>query len=329
MTNKFEMNTLYKKIQALGFTKKNIKAMLPDWWNDNIANTQAGFLEAASLLAKSFSLDFSSLVSGNEAKFDIPNPNFKTRRNIDLSELESAVALSSVAAKAVLKGFDTKLNIEGLTPEKIRNTLLSRGNRWIDFRTLLEYCWEIGIPVLHLDLFTKKKMQGLAISLNERPVIILTSKKKYGYLVFDLAHELGHILAGHTKNDLVIDEHIFEKYDDPREKEANDLALKILIGDNIRYTTTYVIPDTIAEACIAAGKRDNIDPAHLALNIGHSMNNWSTIQSSLNIIRERLNISTNDPSVCKEAMLERLDFDEMGDFEHPMRVITGSLNKGA
>ena len=137
MTNKFEMNTLYKKIQALGFTKKNIKAMLPDWWNDNIANTQAGFLEAASLLAKSFSLDFSSLVSSNEANFDIPNPNFKTRRNTALSELESAVALSSVAAKAVLKGFDTKLNIEGLTPEKIRNTLLSRGNRWIDFRTLL------------------------------------------------------------------------------------------------------------------------------------------------------------------------------------------------
>ena len=172
-------------------------------------------------------------------------------------------------------------------------------------------------------------MQGLAISLNERPVIILTSQKKYGYLVFDLAHELGHILAGHTKNDLVIDEHIFEKYDDPREKEANDLALKILIGDNIRYTTMHVTPDAIAEACIAAGKRDNIDPAHLALNIGHSMNNWSTIQSSLNIISKRLNISTSDPGICKEVMLERLDFDEMGDFEHPMRVITGSLNKAA
>lgn len=329
MTNKFEMNTLYRKIQALGFSKSNIKAMLPDWWNDKIASSQTGFLEAASLLAKSFSLDFSSLISNSEAKFDIPNPNFKVRRNIEISELDSAVALSSVAAKAVLKGFDTELKIKGLTPEKIRSTLLARGNRWIDFRTLLEYCWEIGVPVLHLDLFTKKKMQGLAISLNKRPVIILTSKKKYGYLLFDLAHELGHILAGHTKNDLVIDEHIFEKYDDPREKEANDLALKILIGDNIRYTTTYVAPDTIAEACIAAGKRDNIDPAHLALNIGHSMNNWSTIQSSLNIIRKRLNISTSDPDVCKEAMLERLDFGEMGDFEHPMRVITGSLNKAA
>lgn len=329
MTNKFEMNTLYKKIQALGFTKKNIKAMLPDWWNDNIANTQAGFLEAASLLAKSFSLDFSSLVSGNEAKFDIPNPNFKTRRNIDISKLESAVALSSVAAKAVLKGFDTKLNIEGLTPEKIRNTLLSRGNRWIDFRTLLEYCWEIGIPVLHLDLFTKKKMQGLAILLNERPIIILTSKKKYGYLVFDLAHELGHILAGHTQNDLIIDERIFEKDNNPREQEANDLALKILIGNNIPHKPMHTTPNKIADACIAAGKRDNIDPAHLVLNIGHSMNNWSIIQSSLNIIKERLNISPNDPSVCKEAMLERLDFSEMGDFEHPMRVITGSLNKAA
>ena len=58
MTNKFEMSTLYKKIQALGFTKSNIKTMLPEWWNDKIASSQTGFLEAASLLAKSFSLDF-------------------------------------------------------------------------------------------------------------------------------------------------------------------------------------------------------------------------------------------------------------------------------
>ena len=86
-------------------------------------------------------------------------------------------------------------------------------------------------------------------------------------------------------------------------KRQNDLALKILIGDNIRYTTMHVTPDAIAEACIAAGKRDNIDPAHLALNIGHSMNNWSTIQSSLNIIRKRLNISTSDQVFVKKLCL--------------------------
>lgn len=329
MTNKFEMNTLYQKIQKLGFSKSTIRAMLPEWWNDNIAKTQAGFLEAASLLSKSFSLELTSLISGEEAKFDIPTPNFKVRRNIEKSELNAAVALSSVAAKAVLKGFNTELKIDGLTPQMIRETLLSRGNRWIDFRTLLEYCWEIGIPVLHLDLATKKKMQGLAISLNNRPVIILTSKYKYGHLVFDLAHELGHILAGHTKDNLVVDEKIAEKDDDPREQEANDLALKILIGNNVRYETVYTSPNKIAQACISAGKSQNIDPAHIALNIGYSMNNWQTIHASLKKIKERLNISANDPSVCKEAMLERLNFDELGDFEHPMRVMTGSLNKAA
>lgn len=326
MTNtKFEMRTLYNKISELGFRKKYIRAMLPSWWDDTIAENQAGFLEAALLLSKAFSLDFESLISQEKAKFNIPIPNFKVKKHIESSRLNAAVALSSVAAKAVLKGFDTPLKMEGLTAKNIRETLLSRGNQWIDFRTLIEYCWEIGIPVLHLELNCAVKMQGLAISLNDRPVIILTGKYQYGYLVFDLAHELGHILAQHTKDDIVIDNEIFTKTENQKEMEANKLALEILTGNNYSFYTETKTPAAIADECISIGKEKNIDPAHLALSNAYSTQDWITASQTLKQIKRKLNIKADDPNICKEEMLERLNFEEMGDLEHPVRVMTLSL----
>ncbi|MDY5847516.1 ImmA/IrrE family metallo-endopeptidase [Actinobacillus porcinus] len=329
MANQFEMKTLYNKIIALGFKKKDIQAILPEWWNDNIAKTQSGFLEAAVLLSKSLSINLKSLISEEKACFDLPLSNFKAKGNINTAELDIAVALSTVAAKATLRGFSAEKRYDGLTAKKVRETLLSRGNKWIDFRTLVEFCWEIGIPVLHLNLKNYKKMQGLAIEINNRPVIILTSQHKYGYLVFDLAHELGHILAEHTKDSIVVDERISPKGIEKNEKEANDIALEILTGSTYHFTTRSRNASSIAEACISTGKERNIDPAHLVLNIGHSMDNWVLANSALKIIKEKLNISSNDPAICKEVMLERLDFETMGDFKHPMRVITSSLNKAA
>lgn len=329
MENKFDMKNLYKKIIGLGFKKKEIKTILPEWWNDNIAKTQTGFLEAAALLSKSLSINFNSLISDEDAYFDLPLTNFKSRSNIQSSDLNAAVALSTVAAKATLRGFSADKKYLELTAKDVRQTLLSRGNRWIDFRTLVEYCWEIGIPVLHLSLKNHKKMQGLAIEINERPVIILTSNLKYGYLVFDLAHELGHILAGHTKDSLIIDEQISPSDIDQKEKEANDIALEILTGSASSFSTKIRDYNQIANTCILTGKERNIDPAHLALNIGHSMGNWALANTVLKMIKQKLNIGANDPDICKEAMLERLDFDAMGDFEHPMRMITSSLNKAA
>lgn len=329
MTNKFDMKNLYTKIIGLGFKKREIETILPKWWDDNIATTQTGFLEAAALLSKSLSINFNSLISDEDAYFDLPLTNFKVKSNIQSSDLNVAVALSTVAAKATLRGFSSDKKYLELTAKDIRQTLLSRGNRWIDFRTLVEYCWEIGIPVLHLSLKNHKKMQGLAIEINGRPVVILTSNFKYGYLVFDLAHELGHILAGHTKDGLIIDEQISPSDIDHKEKEANDIALEILTGSTSSFSTKIRDYNQIANACILTGKERNIDPAHLALNIGHSMGNWVLANTVLKMIKQKLNIGANDPDICKEAMLERLAFDAMGDFEHPMRMITASLNKAA
>ena len=54
-------------------------------------------------------------------------------------------------------------------------------------------------------------MQGLALQRADRPTIILTSNRGNGWLVFDLAHELGHIILEHVNNDTwVVDKEIKE-----------------------------------------------------------------------------------------------------------------------
>ena len=42
------MQTLYAKLQSLGFQQKKIKQLLPEWWNDDIAKTPAGTLTTGS-----------------------------------------------------------------------------------------------------------------------------------------------------------------------------------------------------------------------------------------------------------------------------------------
>lgn len=324
----YSANILYTKITSLGFKRKYITSMLPEWWNDSIAQTQAGFTQMAVLLAKAFSLDFKSLISESDIKFNLPSPNFKARTNIDYSDLTNAVALSTVAAKAALAGLDNVYQKSELTSYSIRETLLSRGNGWINFHTLVKYCWEIGIPVLHLSMEGIKKMQGLAISIDRKPVIVLTSKYKHGYLVFDLAHELGHILLGHTDEEIVIDEKIsFSSSIKEREYEANKFALEILTGNTINLGKTYHNPSHIADYCIKYGKENKIDPLHIALNIAHNRNSWSQVNVVIRIIKDRLKLKATDPDICRAEMLERLDFDAMRELEQPMRVLTQSQNR--
>ena len=55
------MQTLYTKLQHLGFQQKNIKQLLPVWWHDDIAQTPAGLQEASLILSKYLSIQYSKI----------------------------------------------------------------------------------------------------------------------------------------------------------------------------------------------------------------------------------------------------------------------------
>lgn len=333
MPEKNSMKPLYDKLRGLGFTKPFIQSMLPEWWDDRIAETRAGYIESALTLSKLFNIDLKSLLDNDntQLQYKIPLPNFKATKNKEYQELLNAVSLSTTAARACLRSFQSELKIDNITATSIRKILIEdRGNKWIDFRTLLEYIWEIGIPVLFLKLPDRiKKMQGLAIAINNRPVIILTSRKDYGYLAFDLAHELGHILCGHiSKENIIIDEKIDQNSTLDKEAEANQFALELLTGkkDTCYHTnhTDYKHISLLVHSCISYGKQNNIDPSHILLNIAYHTHKWAVANSWLKELKKKLSIKESDYDICRKVMFERLDdFSEMKELENPMKVLTG------
>ncbi|NNG83214.1 ImmA/IrrE family metallo-endopeptidase [Acinetobacter sp. ANC 5378] len=320
------MQTLYTKLHHLGFKKSTIKKLLPEWWHDDIAKTPAGLQEASLILSKYLSIRYSSLIGDVDPSFNLPNHKFKHAKNVQEHDLNKAVALSSLSGRLTLEAYDSSLaQLENLSAQSIRETLLNRNCPWIDFNILLDYCWEIGVPVIFLENLPSPKMQGLALKLYDRPVIILTSKHKYGYLVFHLAHELGHIILGHVTNDnWVIDEKISEHNDEDIEQAANQFALELLTGnsDAAYRSERNLYPSTLAVSALSVGRDHKVDPLHIVLNYGHTNQCMPIANSACQALVRKLSISESDQEIAKSTFMQYVDVDRLDD-EKALRHLIG------
>ncbi|MBE9402047.1 ImmA/IrrE family metallo-endopeptidase [Acinetobacter albensis] len=320
------MQTLYTKLQRLGFQKATIKKLLPEWWHDDIAKTPAGLQEASLILSKYLSVRYSSLIGDIDPCFNLPNHKFKHAKNVKENDLSKAVALTSLAGRLTLEAYDSPLaQLESLSAQSIRETLLSRNYPWIDFNILLNYCWEIGIPVIFVENLPSPKMHGLALQLDGRPVIILTNKHKHGFLIFHLAHELGHIILGHvTDEQWVIDEIITEHNDEDIEKAANQFALEVLTGNSDSAFTSQrnLYPDILARSALSVGRENKIDPLHIVLNYGHTNQCMPTANSACKALVRSLNISESDQEIAKSTFMQFVDVDSLDD-EQALRHLIG------
>lgn len=305
-----------------------VKTYLPDWWEDSIATTEVGFQESLWLIANTFHIDFKTLnlsVSGSSnPQYRLPNHQFKHSVNLDQDKLKPAVAVAMLAAKITLNTFEKPLaDLSSLSAENIREKLLSDGNQWIDFKVLVQYCWNIGIPVIFIKKIPSPKMDGLALMQNDRPVIVLTKNDDYGVLVFHLAHELGHIILGHVKeNGMVIDKKIVKDEEDDLEIQANAFALEILTGKaNKKYTAGKISPKVLAESILNKAKEDSIDPLHIILNYGYSNNNFGFAKQVLQLLVEKLEITQTDQDVAQQFFTDNIDLDSINDDEVIRRII--------
>ena len=87
---------------------------------------------------------------------------FKTSPGATESDLSLARAMATRAAQLVTIAVTEARQPAPRSAAQIRREILGNGDRWVSFSNLVDYCWALGIPVIHLLCCpTAKRPDGL------------------------------------------------------------------------------------------------------------------------------------------------------------------------
>ena len=248
------MDTLYAKLKNIGFDKKFVKRMLPDWWDEECETHPDGILEGVLYISRRLNLELNSLLDDSFIpKIKAPClPKFKLSTKVN--EPNRLLISCSLASRiAELTSFACKneyQNIANLSVTDIRQAILEN-NSYVSLENTLDFCWSIGIPIIHFAELPKiaNKFDGMVTSYDDRPIIIISRKdKSESKLLFIVLHELGHIQRNHINNEYWIDENIELDSTDSEEIEANQFANLILFNNSgINYNQKQPRPKLSGE----------------------------------------------------------------------------------
>jgi len=308
------MTQLYSRLGSVGFPRKYLREIvLPSWWDDEIAHNPAGYTEGLLLLSRNLGLDLSSMQ--NEAVpiglRNLGPCKFKKSATTSDEELMLARIVATRAVELISAAVPVPKKPLLMSATEIRQLILRAGAPWVNLAGLVDYCWSVGFPVLHVSAFPPKakKMDGLAYARSGRSAIVLCKNTQYSaWLLFILAHELGHIVRGHINSDgVLIDEQVDRNSSDAEEKAANAFALELLTGNSQSqvFAVGPVSARALAKAAYQAGVHERIDPGHIVLNYAYQMssNGFAVANAALKLIEPHADAI----GLVRSRMLAHLD----------------------
>ncbi len=280
------MADLYRRLRAVGLSKVYVrKTILPDWWNDDAATNPAAFAEGLVFLSRHLGLDLRTLQDRSQAVAfrDFGACKFKKSKGVTDDDLALARAMGTRLAQLANLATTTPYHLLPRSAGMIRGEILGLCEPWVNLSNLMDYCWSLGVPVVHMSPFSGTKRpdrmkcpDGMTAIVDGRPVIVLCKEHRFSaWPLFILAHEMGHVALGHIENDgALIDESMNDNPRDDEEDAANAFAVELLTGNaRMQFTTTGRWPNAreLAESAMEIGSRERIDPGHVVLNYAHSM----------------------------------------------------------
>ncbi len=121
--------------------------------------------------------------------------------------------------------------------EKINLSLHNYTNKINGVEAFLEDLNSAGVIFMLLPHLQKTYIDGAAFMIKGTPVIVYTGRyKRYDNFWFTVAHEIAHILLGHVSDNgacIIDDLHSKDGDIDIKEKDANELANKVLLHEEI------------------------------------------------------------------------------------------------
>jgi len=316
--NSKHMRDLYQRLRERGFDYSFVHdVILPDWWDDSMAEAPANRALAEAAIARQLNYDIATLRNPTAVlpALTANHIRFKKRAKTDSDRLFPAVLIAQRLATVVASSVNDlpRFNRSRRTAASIREEILA-DHDIVNLKALLDYAWSRGIVVLHLrSLPNGPKFDGLATFIGKTPVVVLASGwQGPAWQAFHLAHELGHIFRGHVKpgDDLLVDSDIASQVeDDEQEAEADAFGLEVLTGnpsvENI--PAADVFGENLAVWAKRAAKQCRVDPGTFALIYGRAAGEMAAAQYALKILR----LNTGSHRQIAEALLDHLDIDDV------------------
>ncbi len=280
-----------------GLSGASIDAAWPGWWaEDDASGENRARLRRA--LSRRLGLSLEGL-AGDRVEFvwRDDDARFKHLRSEAAPKLAALISFGTAVGGYLLDALGPARDLPPIDPHAIRNAMLSVAP-WIDLSGLLEIAWGLGIPVAHLRVFplAAKEMHAMVVKQGGRTAILLGRDASYpAPLAFTLAHELGHVAAGHLGGASALidfdpgDEHDADERD-TEEREADRFALTLLTGSAepvVEPGASRFSGVALARAAIAAGRERSIEPGTLALVLGHQAGRFDIANQALAAIYDR------------------------------------------
>ena len=234
-----DLSTLYDRLRKLGFNRDFILSNgLPDWWCEEYEASNDAAVTAAMYFSRRFNLDLRSLLNPElNLTFETENtPFLKTSQHGNL-KLVVAQNLALRVSELVAYTYKHKYqSILGMPARNIWAEIFNQYSGGLTLESLIAFCNQYGIPVVHFAKFPNavEQFYGIVTKFQDRPVILVSLEDASpDRLLFNIAHQLGHIALGHLENGLTISEEEFETLDlDDDEIAANDFASQLLSGQS-------------------------------------------------------------------------------------------------
>jgi hypothetical protein len=312
------MPDLFRRLRAVGLSAPYIRnTILPEWWDDQAANNPAGYTEGLIFLSRHLGLDLNSLLDPERpvACRDFGACKFKKSEGATEDDLALARTMATRAAQLVNIAMSEAPHLVPRSAAQIRREILGLGEPWVSFSNLIDYCWALGIPVIHLlTCPSTKRPDGFCARVKGRPVIILCKKSTSpAWLLFILAHELAHIALGHIDDEgALVDENVKHNIQDDEETAANAFAVELLTGNaEQRFHTSGSWPNALqlAEAAKSIAKEMRIDPGHIVLNYAHTMGRtfWPVANAALQLLEPKRDALR----IVRAKLAEHLDWSSL------------------
>lgn len=186
---------------------------------------------ALDVLADAFSWSRHSLLQGDVTPRPLPVPvRLKTKGN-KAAAPSPLLAFAHNLTKRLLPALRQPEAAPPSDASHIRKRIIQQHGR-ITLESLLKWSWDSGIAVL--PMHGRGGFSAAAWKLDETPIVVIKETRDFAvYWLFDLAHEIGHLMQGHVDDSAVIDiEAPTLHYDkDKQEEGATRFGLDLLLPE--------------------------------------------------------------------------------------------------